>query len=212
MFRLGRFFATALPRLTVACYRAALYLLLATCRWRIHNLSAFHTAATRPCLLVLWHDRLLLTAPLLCRYAPHLSYVAVVSGSREGDLLATLAASYPQGRALSIPSECRPVALKAIIETLQQRRDVVIVTPDGPRGPRHHLKPGVALAALRSDATVIPVTWRASRSWELPTWDRLALPKPFSKIDVFFGDGLSFTADMPLPAISAAILETMTKL
>ena len=49
---------------------------------------------------------------------------------------------------------------------------IVALTPDGPRGPRRELKPGVLAAAQRAGVPVIPVYAEVDRAWRLDSWDR----------------------------------------
>lgn len=199
MRRLGRILSDFLPGITVFIYKRTLALLLATCRWRVEGLTAFHAVADeKKCILAFWHDRLLLIAPLLMRFAARYRYAAVVSASREGRLLARLIASYRCGRALSVSADGHTPALRAMMRALQRYNEVLVIAPDGPKGPRHTVKGGLAFAAIHAEATVIPVSWRASHSWQWGTWDSMALPKPFSTIEVFFGQGVSFQKDTPL--------------
>lgn len=63
-----------------------------------------------------------------------------------------------------------------------------IITVDGPRGPRGTCQPGAAILAQRIDALILPVVSVSSRYWELrKTWDKMQIPKPFSRIRIIFG-------------------------
>ncbi|MFL5490184.1 MAG: hypothetical protein ACJ8AV_02140, partial [Gemmatimonadales bacterium] len=63
----------------------------------------------------------------------------------------------------------------------------VAFTPDGPRGPRRELKPGVIAAAQRGNAIVIPVHAESDRVWRLHSWDRFMIPRPFARVRVTYG-------------------------
>ena len=66
------------------------------------------------------------------------------------------------------------------------------VTVDGPRGPRRKAKPGIVDIARKSGAPILPICCAADRSWVLhKTWDKTRIPKPFSKLVVFYGDPMS---------------------
>ena len=58
------------------------------------------------------------------------------------------------------------------------------VTPDGPKGPRYRLGPGLILLAQTTDARILPVTAKFSRFYEIKSWDGFRIPFPFSRIDV----------------------------
>lgn len=61
------------------------------------------------------------------------------------------------------------------------------ITPDGPRGPRFELKPGVVAVARKTGAWIVPVSVAYSRYWQLKTWDGMLIPKPFSRVAVLYG-------------------------
>lgn len=146
------------------------------------------TASQGKCILMFWHNRLIISAEILKRIAPKISYAALISDSRDGELIASLARSYKRGRAIRVPHNARSAALKYLIKELQNNGDVKIITPDGPRGPAFQVKPGIVLAALKTSAVIVPMTWRSTSYWRFRTWDGLLLPKPFSKILVTFGN------------------------
>ncbi|HRD56379.1 MAG TPA: DUF374 domain-containing protein, partial [Parachlamydiaceae bacterium] len=110
--------------------------------------------------------------------------------------------------------DARHKALRKMINYLKHGREIVIITPDGPKGPRYQVKPGVALAARESQAKIIPFTWTASRFWQLKTWDKLLLPKPFSKIVIDLGNPISFEKDQAfdLSQASAYLQTSLTSL
>jgi lysophospholipid acyltransferase (LPLAT)-like uncharacterized protein len=60
----------------------------------------------------------------------------------------------------------------------------VIITPDGSRGPRYHLKPGALLVAQKTGCALFLLHVEYSRYVRLRTWDGLAFPLPFARIDV----------------------------
>ncbi len=60
-------------------------------------------------------------------------------------------------------------------------------TPDGPRGPRKKLQKGVIYAASRTGFPLIPIGTAVDRYWEIGSWDRLRIPKPFSRCYINIG-------------------------
>jgi hypothetical protein len=57
----------------------------------------------------------------------------------------------------------------------------VAFTIDGPRGPRYVAKPGPLLLAKLTGAPIVPFYVAVEDPWVLNTWDRLMIPKPFSR-------------------------------
>jgi hypothetical protein len=66
----------------------------------------------------------------------------------------------------------------------------VCITPDGPRGPRYGFHAGVIKLAESSGAPIVPIHAVYSSAWRLKTWDRLVIPKPFSRVTVIFDEML----------------------
>jgi lysophospholipid acyltransferase (LPLAT)-like uncharacterized protein len=55
------------------------------------------------------------------------------------------------------------------------------ITPDGPRGPRRRVQPGLVYLAARTGMPIIPIGIGFDRPWRMGSWDRFALPRPFSR-------------------------------
>jgi lysophospholipid acyltransferase (LPLAT)-like uncharacterized protein len=63
----------------------------------------------------------------------------------------------------------------------------VAFTLDGPRGPRYKVKPGPVALARSSGVPLSTFHIAVDRAWVLNTWDRLIIPKPFSRVLMRFG-------------------------
>jgi hypothetical protein len=176
--------------------KALLRVLVATCRVEIEGLDLFKKSASpKKYILMLWHNRLLILPEVLSVNVPQFIYRAVISKSRDGELLSILVSSYALGRTLRVPHHARHRALVEMINQLKNSQDVIILTPDGPRGPRYRIKPGIAMAAKMSGAHVVPITWSSNRFWQLKTWDKLIIPMPFSRIRVMVGEPIMLAKD-----------------
>jgi lysophospholipid acyltransferase (LPLAT)-like uncharacterized protein len=75
------------------------------------------------------------------------------------------------------------------------------VTPDGPRGPRRALQPGVLVIAQRSGLPIMPLASAARWCHYLDSWDRFELPLPFSRLLVAVGEPIYLPANMPQEAL-----------
>ena len=59
----------------------------------------------------------------------------------------------------------------------------IVITPDGPRGPRQAMKSGIVYLASRSGREIIPVAHGCSRGWRVKgSWTDMMIPKPFSRV------------------------------
>jgi lysophospholipid acyltransferase (LPLAT)-like uncharacterized protein len=70
------------------------------------------------------------------------------------------------------------------------------ITPDGPRGPRRRLQPGVIFLASRTGLPVVPVGFAFSNVWRAKSWDRFAVPLPFSSLWCVAGSAIYVPAQL----------------
>jgi len=63
----------------------------------------------------------------------------------------------------------------------------VAFTLDGPRGPRRQVKPGPAGLARSSGLPMTTFHAAVDKAWVLNSWDRMRIPKPFSRVLVRVG-------------------------
>lgn len=136
----------------------------------------------QPVVFLLWHESLL---PLLWQHRGQ-GVAIVVSDARDGQYLSDLAASlgYRALRGSSTRGGAR--ALLGAVRELEAGRSIAF-TPDGPRGPRRELKPGVIAAAQRGCGVIVPIHAEADRAWRLHSWDRFMIPQPLAKVMITYG-------------------------
>jgi len=134
----------------------------------------------------LWHNRLLIFPFVLQRFLSNRRGAALISASRDGELLADAITRFGFDVVRGSSSRLGASAILQLTDVLASGRDVVI-TPDGPRGPAYELGPGIIFLAQKSGAAVLPVNMEYSRCWRLKSWDRFILPRPFAKIRVIIG-------------------------
>ncbi len=83
-------------------------------------------------------------------------------------------------------------ALVGAISALKSGYDVA-VTPDGPRGPRRELSDGVVMMAQKSGAKVVVLGTKTSRYWQLSSWDKFKIAKPFGTIDFYASEPIDLS-------------------
>lgn len=76
------------------------------------------------------------------------------------------------------------------------RGGIGAIIPDGPRGPRHHLKPGTLYIAQQTGAYLLPMSFSAKRKIVFNSWDRFTLPIPFSKSVAIYGRPIKIAKDL----------------
>ena len=185
-----------IPKIIAFFAKGLLKLLMKTVRLVPQGVDQF-VAATRQqrCLLALWHQQLPIVPELLHHLTPNTRYAALVSRSQDGEILASLAESYRHGRAIRVAHNKKIVALNTATDAVIAGNDILVITPDGPRGPSRHAKGGIYHIAKRADAAIVPLSWQADHYWELNSWDRMRFPRPFSTIYVRFGAPLTLSSN-----------------
>ncbi len=124
-------------------------------------------------------------------YAFWHEHIALMAFQYGGPHTAVLVSSHADGRLIT--ETCRHIRMRVVTGSSTRdgaramrrllglkRRTHVVITPDGPRGPRREVKPGLVFLASRSGMPIVPVGVGYRRAWRLRSWDRLALPCPGS--------------------------------
>lgn len=179
-----------IPCILARAIKAATLLISMTYSYKIHGFEQFiEEAKNKPAILALWHQKLLIMAPILLKFTPFF-YAALVSKSKDGEILSQVIESYKRGESIRIAHNAKSAGLIGAIGSIKNRQRVLVITPDGPRGPSQEVKKGVFLIAKNASAQIFPMNWRAESSWFLSTWDKMEIPKPFTTINVYIGSAL----------------------
>jgi lysophospholipid acyltransferase (LPLAT)-like uncharacterized protein len=162
-----------------------------TWRFRVVNESAakVERASGRPVVMALWHGEML---PLLF-YHRNRQIAVLVSEHGDGEIIARILTEFGFRLVRGSSSRGAARALIAVDRELEAGYDVGI-TPDGPRGPRHSVAPGALLAAHRAGVRILPLAAKASTSWQLGSWDRFMIPKPFARVTIAYGNPVAVEA------------------
>jgi lysophospholipid acyltransferase (LPLAT)-like uncharacterized protein len=160
-------------------------ILCATLRYKVIDEAGFlDEAVPRPAILLIWHNRILAMPALYRRYYVRRKGLRVLtSASRDGAYLSEFVRWFGLDSVRGSSSRRGAAALLDLIRTLEDGFDLC-VTPDGPRGPRYSLGPGVILLSERCNVPLMPLLIEYSAYWRFTSWDGFAVPKPFSEVTV----------------------------
>ncbi|MFP4527356.1 MAG: lysophospholipid acyltransferase family protein [Candidatus Kapaibacterium sp.] len=177
-------------------HKIALFLLKLLARtWRI---SAHGNLPARPAIVVFWHGKML----PVWRYFASTDAWALVSPSRDGELLSRLLESWDYNLSRGSSSKKGKEALEKIIENAT--RGYTLITPDGPRGPKEEFKAGAAVAAQKTGVAIWLCGVEISRKKVFDkSWDDFELPLPFSKINLFFNGPIDIVSNASREEIDA---------
>jgi lysophospholipid acyltransferase (LPLAT)-like uncharacterized protein len=178
--------------------------LMATVRFEERHRERFDAFWERgePVLYACWHGRLLPMGYL----HRHKGIGALISRSSDGEYIARLMEGWGFRAIRGSTSRGGRAAMREIVQRSQGGQSIAI-TPDGPRGPRQKVQPGVILAAKLAGAAILPVAAGCNRAWWPGGWDRFCIPKPFSRVVVAYGEPLHVPADASDEALERVALE-----
>jgi lysophospholipid acyltransferase (LPLAT)-like uncharacterized protein len=193
----------------VAVARAFLWLTWTTCRVTAVR-GAEHLEPARrkgaPAVIVYWHQMHLFCAWLLAQQArAGLPLAVLTSPSVSGEVPAAIISRWGMRPVRGSSTRSAGEALRDMHAVIAKDGQSLVVTADGPKGPRHEFKPGALLLARMSKAPVIPMAYAASRCTRWGSWDEFIVPWPFSRVAVVVGEpwtappGFSM-ADLPAAA------------
>jgi lysophospholipid acyltransferase (LPLAT)-like uncharacterized protein len=185
---LKRFEAAAIAALG---YRAVA-LLGSTLRWRTEGLAHLDRIAAggRQPIMAFWHGRILPATYFFRRRG----IVVITSENFDGEWIAGIIERFGYGTARGSTSRG---GLKAL---LQLRRDMADGKPagftlDGPRGPARVAQAGAVWLAKATGNPVLPFHAEAARHWQVRSWDRTQIPKPYSTVALVVGEPIEVAAD-----------------
>ena len=126
-------------------------------------------------IYIFWHEYILF--PLFLR--GHCNFAMLLSRHRDAEILSH--AAHHLGFEFVRGSTNRG-GVAAIRELLRKsKRMHLTITPDGPRGPRRRLAPGAIFLASRLGLPLVVMGYGYDRPWRARSWDRFAIPRPFSR-------------------------------
>ncbi|MFH1499993.1 MAG: lysophospholipid acyltransferase family protein [Verrucomicrobiota bacterium] len=139
----------------------------------------------RPVAITLWHNRLLLSGEVVRRFRGGRPSYALVSPSKDGAWLSAFFRLVGIHTVRGSSHKLGREAVTALVGVLREGKDIG-VTPDGPRGPIYEMKPGALIVARRTRSPLLLLGMAYESAWRLPSWDRFAIPRPFSRVR-FYG-------------------------
>lgn len=155
-----------------------------------HNWKAFKKAMSekKPILVVAWHGSLVV--PI---YSLRNNGIFILTSlSTDGDLLTHTLYSFGFRCVRGSSSRGGMRGLLEMVKIMKSGAKCAI-TVDGPRGPRHQVKPGAVLLAQKTHALLLPLGVAYSNYHKLNNWDQTELPMPGSRAVLAVGNPFSIS-------------------
>lgn len=144
----------------------------------------------RKFLYAFWHENILVPAYQF----RDLGIAVLISKHADGQLIARAVERLGFATARGSSTRGGVEALKGMIRQAQKAN--IAITPDGPRGPRRKAQSGVAYLASATGCPVVPFAVGFGSARRLKSWDRFALPTPFSRVWLLTGDPIEVPANL----------------
>ena len=148
--------------------------------------------AGKPIMVCVWHGRLLFPSWYIRLKMTNLH--AIASYHSDAEIMARILKHW--GYSL-IRGSTRKGG-KAVVQKMAdvfKNGGIVAVTNDGPKGPPRIAKAGSTGLAIKYDVNMITITGSATKYWQMNSWDKFMLPKPFGCIDILVAPPLQI--DIP---------------
>ncbi len=135
-----------------------------------------------PCVLLFFHGKLALMPFIFRRFWQGKKRAFVmISQHEDGELITQNIENFAIDTIRGSTFRGATEAIRQAFRVLDAGDDVAI-TPDGPRGPYHSVSDGAVAIAMKKKVPILLLNYEASRFWEFKSWDKMVLPKPFSRI------------------------------
>ncbi len=161
-----------------------------------------------PSVVALWHNRIIFTACFVPK-ALMKRMTVLISNSRDGEYVSAFIKFFGLNVARGSSSRGGAQALVTLMNEIKCGNNVIL-TLDGPPGPKYTIHQGAIVIAQKQSVPIIPLSVNAKSYWQIRSWDQTQIPKPFSKVTFKVGTPIEIPADMTLedaePLVKAAMM------
>ena len=179
-------------------------LVFVTTRWQIRGREDAEALLRegRPFICAFWHGRLML-APHGWQAEPTIH--VMISRHRDGENIARAVRHLGVAAIRGSTARGGTAALRTSLRVLKDG-GYIAISPDGPRGPRMRVQPGIIGLARLSGAPIVPITFAVSQRAVANSWDRFVIALPFGRGVYLWGPPLYVAADADKAALEEARL------
>ena len=136
------------------------------------------------CIAVTWHAELFISPQVYRKLRKKQKTSAIIAQHFDGELIARTFNFLNISPLRGSSRRGAKSVLIAAIKSLKEGNSIMI-SPDGPKGPRYSMSDGAVSLALRSTLPLMVVNYKPSSYWQLKSWDKFVIPKPFSNLVIY---------------------------
>lgn len=197
----------------LSCLAAVvLIVVFKTLRWKFVGFDKI--SGMKQVILAFWHGRILMLPGIYdkaLRSGTERRVTALISQHGDGRMIASAVKMLKVDSVAGSSTRGGARGLLGLLTQVKAGSDIGI-TPDGPRGPIWEVKPGIIHVAQTTGLPILPFTYSAQKYWTFGSWDKMILPKPFSKAVAMLGEPFYVSKDLDEQGVEAARLELQRKL
>jgi lysophospholipid acyltransferase (LPLAT)-like uncharacterized protein len=158
-------------------------------------------------IYTVWHNRIFLGT----YYLQNRKIVVITSQSFDGEYIAAFLTRFGFG---TVRGSSTRGGVGALVEMIRlMKKDLATAfTIDGPKGPRYVAKSGACLLAKKTGNPILPFSVEAEKFWTISSWDKLQIPKPFSRARFFYSEPVYVEKDANEAIIEKKRAELQRKL
>jgi hypothetical protein len=175
------------------------------------NKKVFHVgnnvSKTESYVISIWHGDLLMQPFNYQNFKKKGTVKAIISEHRDGEGIRKTVEYLGIGSLNGSSTRGGAKVLIGAIKAIKNGIDVAI-TPDGPKGPIYSIADGTIVIAQKTQCKILPFSCVPSKYWQLSSWDKFIIPKPFGTLDFYIGEPID-VLDLEMEEAKKLILKRM---
>jgi len=156
-----------------------------------------------PVIIAFWHNRVLLMGYFYQRFNIRRTALTFISRSRDGQFMTDVADHFGVKAVRGSSSRHGTSAMLAAVRAADDSHVDLVITPDGPRGPRYQIQPGLIRLAQMTQRPIVAITYYLGWKRDLRSWDRFQVPLPFSACHLITGEQIFVPEDATAAELEA---------
>jgi hypothetical protein len=194
-----------LTKLAITAFTRLMQLLFCTLRrdyrMKTADTNPYVVSGPERFLYCVWHDSIML--PIFG--GRHTCSSALVSRHQDGSYIAGILKMVGVSSVRGSTKHGGASAFRRMMTTAKHQH--IVITPDGPRGPRRTMQSGIVSLASHTGRAIVPTAYGCVRSWKIKgSWTDLMMPKPFTKIFLLAGEPIQVPADLSREQVARYIV------
>jgi len=163
--------------------------------WRIEVVSGQARleelrANAKPVLICMWHNRMFFYSRFIEQELVKKGFriTQLSSQSRDGDIGMIMGKMGGANVVRGSSNRGGAQGLRDMLRAVRKHNGSVVLLPDGSQGPIYQAKAGSIVLAQLAQVPIYPMSFSTEKCWRVASWDKIIIPKPFSKISIELGD------------------------